>query len=154
MNKFSFVLYTNMAAMQTTYSSFLWIDFPVFSFIKVSVMFFTIITTDRLICIVFNLTVQHLTLKACYIISFAAWSLGIVLSFLPLSGLSYFYDTERDIRFYGRSAVCLAHQLSNDRPPGWSIPFPYSLVWIFLHFSSYRQLTQPYFGPPWNHQSR
>ena len=110
-------------------------------------MFLTIITADRLICIVFNLSVRHLTLKACYIISFAAWSLGIVLSLLPLSGLSYFYDTEKDIRFYGRSAVCLALQLSNDRPPGWE----YSVsIFIGLNFLAFLFISSAYTAIFWS----
>ena len=82
-------------------------------------MLLSIITADRLICIVFNFRVQPLTLRACHFICLGAWSLGLALSFLPMSGLSYFYDSEHGHRFYGRSTVCLALQLSDDRPPGW-----------------------------------
>ena len=82
-------------------------------------MLLSIITADRLICIVFNFRVQPLSLKACHVICLGAWILGFVLSFLPMSGLSYFYDSEQGHRFYGRSTVCLALQLSDDRPPGW-----------------------------------
>lgn len=82
-------------------------------------MLLSIITADRLICIVFNFRVQPLTLRACHFICLGAWSLGLALSFLPMSGLSYFYDSEQGHRFYGRSTVCLALQLSDDRPPGW-----------------------------------
>lgn len=93
-------------------------------------MLLSIITADRLICIVFNFRVQPLTLKGCYVVCLAAWVLGFVLSFLPMSGLSYFSDGDNGNRFYGRSAVCLALQLSNDRPPGWE----YS-VSIFIGFN-------------------
>lgn len=82
-------------------------------------MLLSIITADRLICIVFSFRVQPLSLKACHVICLGAWTLGFVLSFLPMSGLSYFYDSEHGHRFYGRSTVCLALQLSDDRPPGW-----------------------------------
>ena len=93
-------------------------------------MLLTAITADRFICIVFNFRVQPLSLKTCYLICLAAWSLGLVLSFLPMSGLSYFNDADQGSRFYGRSAVCLALQQSNDRPPGWE----YS-VSIFIGFN-------------------
>ena len=93
-------------------------------------MLLTVITADRLICIVFNFRVQPLSLKTCYPICLAAWSLGLVLSFLPMLGLNYFNDADHGSRFYGRSTVCLALQLSNDRPPGWK----YS-VSIFIGFN-------------------
>ncbi|PFX12596.1 G-protein coupled receptor GRL101, partial [Stylophora pistillata] len=58
------------------------------------------------------------------------WLLGFVMSFLPMSGLSYFNVEGKGNGFYGRSTVCLALQLSNDRPPGWE----YS-VSIFIGFN-------------------
>ena len=103
-------------------------------------MLLTLITTDRLICIVFNLRVQRLTMRACRVICFVIWSLGFVLSFLPMSDLSYFNDLEKGIRFYGRSTVCLALQLSNDRPPGWEYSVGLfiglnSLAFLFISFA-------------------
>ena len=47
-----------------------------------------------------------------------------------MSGLSYFNPEGNGNGFYGRSTVCLALQLSNDRPPGWE----YS-VSIFIGFN-------------------
>jgi len=109
-----------LASIALVYSKWLSVN-NLFYFLssKVSVMLLSIITADRLICIVFNFRVQPLTLRACHFICLGAWSLGLALSFLPMSGLSYFYDSEQGHRFYGRSTVCLALQLSDDRPPGW-----------------------------------
>lgn len=97
---------------------------------EVSVMLLTVITADRLICIVFHFRVQPLSLKTCYLICLLVWLLGFVISFLPMSGLSYFNAVGNGNGFYGRSTVCLALQLSNDRPPGWE----YS-VSIFIGFN-------------------
>lgn len=97
---------------------------------EVSVMLLTAITADRLICIVFHFRVQPLSLKMCYLICLVVWLLGFVMSFLPMSGLSYFNVEGKGNGFYGRSTVCLALQLSNDRPPGWE----YS-VSIFIGFN-------------------
>lgn len=102
----------------------------IFLFLQVSVMLLTIITADRFICILFGLRVRRLTLKACYVLCFVAWLLGLFLSFLPMSDLEYFNNSDEGIRYYGRSAVCLALQLSNDRPPGWE----YSVA-IFIGFN-------------------
>ena len=93
-------------------------------------MLLTVITADRLICIVFHFRVQPLSLKTCYLICLLVWLLGFVISFLPMSGLSYFNAVGNGNGFYGRSTVCLALQLSNDRPPGWE----YS-VSIFIGFN-------------------
>lgn len=110
-------------------------------------MLLTIITADRFICIVFNFRVQPLTLKACHVICLAAWSLGLVLSFLPMSGLSYFNDAEHVHRFYGRSAVCLALQLSNDRPPGWE----YSVsIFIGLNLLAFLFISLAYVAIFWS----
>ena len=71
-----------------------------------------------------------MSLKTCYLICLLVWLLGFVISFLPMSGLSYFNPEGNGNSFYGRSTVCLALQLSNDRPPGWE----YS-VSIFIGFN-------------------
>ena len=51
----------------------------------------------------------------------AVWALVILLAALPLSNLEYFDN------FYGRSGVCLALHITNEKPNGWE----YS-VFIFL----------------------
>ena len=47
------------------------------------------------------------------------WLLGLVISITPLLHNDYFYDFDRNVHFYGRSAVCLPFHLSAEKIPGW-----------------------------------
>ena len=86
---------------------------------EVSVLMLLAVTMDRLICVVFALRMRPLSIRSVRIICTCIWLIGIVISFIPWTGISYFQDSERGIGFFGSSAVCLPLQLSEGKPAGW-----------------------------------
>ena len=101
---------------------------------EVSVLTLSVITLDRLVCIVFPFRLQRWSRKKASAIMCVVWMLGFCISLAPLSYDAYFYDYERNVHFFGRSAVCLPLQLSSDRPSGWE----YSVfVFLFLNGVSF-----------------
>ena len=86
---------------------------------EVSVLTLTVITLDRLICIVFLFRFTRWSEKKASAIMCVVWILGICISTAPLFYDAYFHNYQLDVHFFGRSAVCLPFQLSNDRPSGW-----------------------------------
>jgi hypothetical protein len=94
---------------------------------EVSVLTLTVITLERMICIVFPFKFRRWSMKKASAIMFVVWILGLCISLVPLTNDAYFYDYEHNVHFFGRSAVCLPFQLSSDRPAGWE----YS-VFVFL----------------------
>ena len=86
---------------------------------EVSVLMLLTITMDRLICVVFALRMRPLSLKSVRIICTCIWIIGIIISFIPWTGISYFRDKEQSFGFFGSSAVCLPLQFSEDKPAGW-----------------------------------
>ena len=94
---------------------------------EVSVLTLTVITLDRLVCIVFPFRFRRWSMKKASTIMAGVWTLGLCIAIVPLSYNDYFYDYEHNVHFFGRSAVCLPLQLSSERPAGWQ----YS-VFIFL----------------------
>ena len=101
---------------------------------EVSVLLLTLITTDRLICIVFPFQMRRMNRTVAYIIVVAIWIFGTLLSAIPTFGLDYFYDYKRNVGFYGKSAVCLPLQLSSDRQAGWEYAVG---IFIALNFASF-----------------
>lgn len=101
---------------------------------EVSVAMLTIITADRLICIVFSFRLKRFSLKRVYVLCSVVWLLGIVIATVPLMGFSYFVDNSTGFGFYGRSAVCLPLQLSSDRPAGWEYSVVFFIAFNFLAF--------------------
>ncbi|XP_072034439.1 G-protein coupled receptor GRL101-like [Amphiura filiformis] len=83
---------------------------------EASVFFITIISIDRLFCIVFPLSHVALRPSSARIAAIFAWGLAFVFSILPLFPIEYFKD---ELQFYGRSPVCLALPLTKYRPAGW-----------------------------------
>ena len=101
---------------------------------EVSVLTLTVITLDRLVCIVFPFRFQRWSMKKASAIMCVVWIVGLCISLAPLFYDAYFYDYERNVHFFGRSAVCLPLQLSSDRPSGWE----YSVfVFLFLNGISF-----------------
>ncbi|XP_070533608.1 G-protein coupled receptor GRL101-like [Ptychodera flava] len=88
---------------------------------ELSVFTLTVITVDRLVCIVFPFRFNRLEFKGAARLMAALWLIVFFISAVPLFGLSYFTD------YYGRSGVCLALHITNERPDGWE----YS-VFVFL----------------------
>ncbi len=79
-----------------------------------SVLFLTVISIDRFLCITFPFGQIKLRRKSTTITAIAVWCFVFTLSLIPITIPSYFSNA-----FYGRSSVCLALPLTNDRPPGW-----------------------------------
>lgn len=94
----------------------------------------TIITADRLVCIVFPFRFKRLSLRRVYILCAIVWLLGIVVSTVPLVGIGYFIDDNTGFGFYGRSAVCLPLQLSSDRPAGWEYSVSFFIAFNLVAF--------------------
>ncbi len=102
---------------------------------EVSVLMLTLITTDRFICIVFPFKARGMNRTlASYIIVVGIWFFGILISTIPTFGLDYFYDSERNVGFYGKSAVCLPLHLSSERQAGWEYAVG---IFIGLNFASF-----------------
>ena len=98
---------------------------------EVSVLTLTVITLDRLVCIVFPFRFRRWSMKKACVIMSVVWILGFCISLAPLFYDAYFYDYQNSVHFFGRSAVCLPLQLSSERPAGWQ----YSVI-IFLFLNS------------------
>ena len=102
---------------------------------EVSVLMLTLITADRLICIVFPFSSMRLSWKKAYVLCSSIWVFGAAISFVPMSGINFFKDETTQAGFYGRSAVCLSLQLSEDRPAGWEYSVSFFLSLNLLAFS-------------------
>ena len=98
---------------------------------EVSVLTLTVTTFDRMICIVFPFRFRRMSLKKAVVIMIFVWLLGLAIAITPLLHDVYFHDFDRNVHFYGRSAVCLPFHLSAERIVGWE----YS-VSIFLGLNS------------------
>ncbi|XP_076069254.1 G-protein coupled receptor GRL101-like [Oratosquilla oratoria] len=88
---------------------------------ELSVFTLTVITVDRLLAIKFPFGVRHLDRRHTYIVMAFVWIVVALLAALPLARLDYFSN------FYGRSGVCLALHITNEKPNGWEYA-----VFIFL----------------------
>ncbi|KAK3881907.1 hypothetical protein Pcinc_013671 [Petrolisthes cinctipes] len=74
--------------------------------------------------------------RSIYLLMTGVWAVAILLAALPLFGFQYFYN------FYGRSGVCLALHITNDRPSGWE----YSVfVFLVLNFMLFGIIALNYF---------
>ena len=105
---------------------------------EVSVLILTIITIDRLICIVFPFKFKRLTYKAAVFACIGVWIFGVVISVIPITGISYFYGDESagNFGFYSRSAVCLPLQLSEGEPSaGWEYSVSFFICLNFISFT-------------------
>ncbi|XP_015771310.1 PREDICTED: G-protein coupled receptor GRL101-like isoform X2 [Acropora digitifera] len=101
---------------------------------EVSVLMLTVITTDRLICVVFPFKVRRMNRSVALAVVGGVWVFGVLLSVIPILGLEYFYDKKRNVGFYGKSAVCLPLQLSAERMAGWEYAVG---IFIGLNFVSF-----------------
>ncbi|XP_060551778.1 G-protein coupled receptor GRL101-like [Ruditapes philippinarum] len=95
---------------------------------ELSVLTLTVITLDRLVCIIFPLHFRRLKLRdASYVMCFV-WALVLAISAVPLTGIDYFGN------FYGRSGVCLAFHITSSKPKGWEYSVAVFLVLNFISF--------------------
>ena len=97
---------------------------------EASVYTLTVISVDRFICIMFPFSQKKMKTKSARIIIAIGWVISILLSLIPaMPFLSYFGGG-----FYGRSSVCLALPLTDEKTPGWE----YSVaVFLALNFVSF-----------------
>ena len=86
---------------------------------EVSVFTLSLITFDRVVCIVFPFKFRRMSMKRAVYLTTLIWILGIVLAIVPLFDDAYFYDYEHRNHFYGRSPVCLPFELSSEKSAGW-----------------------------------
>lgn len=101
---------------------------------EVSVLMLTLITADRFVSIVFAMKFGKLSYKKAVIMCVIIWSFGLLMSLLPLTGMRYFHDKQRNMGFYGRSSVCLPLQLSSSRPAGWEYSVSFFIAMNFISF--------------------
>ena len=101
---------------------------------EVSVLILTMITLDRLICIVFPFRFKRLTYRAAVFGCIGVWIFGAVVAVIPITGINYFYDESGKFGFYSRSAVCLPLQLSAGRPAGWEYSVAFFVVLNSISF--------------------
>ena len=97
---------------------------------EASVFTLTVISVDRFICIVFPFSQKKIKIKSVRIIIGVVWVLSMILSLIPaMPFLSYFGEG-----FYGRSSVCLALPLTQEKTPGWEYSVAVFLALNFLSF--------------------
>ena len=108
---------------------------------EVSVLMLTLITTDRLICVISPFKKRRINRKCAYVIVGGIWIFGIMISIIPTLGLDYFFDKKREVGFYGKSAVCLPLQLSTERQAGWEYAV---VIFIILNFVSFIYILTAY----------
>ena len=101
---------------------------------EVSVLMLTIITADRFKAIVFPMRFRKLPRKHAIAVCLVTWAFGLLMVVLPMTGMAYFYDEEREFKFFGRSSVCLPLQLSSDRPSGWEYSVSFFIGMNFAAF--------------------
>ena len=101
---------------------------------EVSVLMVSVVTTDRLICVVFPFKIRRMNRSVACAVVGGVWVFGAMLSVIPILGLEYFYDKKRSVGFYGKSAVCIPFQLSEDRMVGWEYA---AGIFIGLNFFSF-----------------
>jgi hypothetical protein len=102
---------------------------------EVSVLLLTLITADRFKSIVFPFRFGKLRFKGACIIVALIWTIGLVLSVMPLLNFSYFYDDARRVGYYGRSALCLPLQLTRDKLAGWEYSVTIFIVLNLISFA-------------------
>ncbi|KAI8764290.1 G-protein coupled receptor GRL101, partial [Biomphalaria glabrata] len=95
---------------------------------ELSVFTLTIITIDRLICIILPLRMTRLSVREATYTMLFIWLLVFFISVVPLMDIPYFQN------FYGRSGVCLALHITPQRPPGWQFSVAIFLVLNFVSF--------------------
>ncbi len=78
-----------------------------------SVMFLGVLTIDRFINILFPFSGAKISRSGSFRISIVIWILGFLMSVAPFLPLDYFGDN-----YYGRSGVCMALPITNERPAG------------------------------------
>ncbi|XP_050710992.1 G-protein coupled receptor GRL101-like isoform X2 [Eriocheir sinensis] len=88
---------------------------------EASVFTLTVITLDRLTMIISDYGVRRVHEGLVKNVMVGVWGFSLFLAALPLMPFPYFDN------FYGRSGVCLALHITNEKPSGWE----YS-VFIFL----------------------
>ncbi|XP_064082336.1 G-protein coupled receptor GRL101-like isoform X2 [Macrobrachium nipponense] len=88
---------------------------------ELSVFTLTVITVDRLMVIRYPFGLRGLSRGLIPLVMAGVWLAVAFFSALPLAPIPYFNN------FYGRSGVCLALHITNEKPSGWE----YS-VFIFL----------------------
>ena len=108
---------------------------------EVSVLILTVLTTDRLICVVFPFKVRRMNRSVACAVVGGVWVLGTMLAVIPILGLEYFYDKKRSVGFYGKSAVCLPLQLSAERMAGWEYAVG---IFIGLNFIAFVYILAAY----------
>lgn len=113
---------------------------------EVSVAMLTITTADRLICVVFALKFERMTLKSAYMVCLCVWVVGVVLSIIPILDIEYFLGNSNGMSFFSQSAVCLPLQLSSEKPSGWEY---FMAIFIIFNFCSFFFILVAYMAIYW-----
>ncbi len=80
---------------------------------EASVMFLMVLTVDRFINIIFPFSHAKFSTSTAKKIALFIWFLGFVVAAVPFIPISYF-----DGNYYGRSGVCMALPITNEKPAG------------------------------------
>ena len=80
---------------------------------EASVMFLGVLTIDRFINIIFPFSKLKLTKSSAHIVVSVVWVIAFMISVAPFLPLTYFGES-----YYGRSGVCMALPITNEKPPG------------------------------------
>ena len=113
---------------------------------EVSALTLTVITIDRLICIVFAFRFRRMSFKIVVVSMTLVWLLGLAISITPLLHNDYFHDFHRNVHFYGRSALVYHSIYPPKRFPAGNIPFLFFLVLMVYCLRSFCWLTSSCIG--------
>ena len=103
---------------------------------EVSVFTLLVITLDRYMCIMYPFRHKWRSLRISYCAMAAIWVVCIVLSLLPLSGLTYFKTD-----FYSNNGVCLPLQIHDP----WGAAWEYSaFLFLGLNFAAFLFIAYAY----------
>ena len=100
---------------------------------EASVLFLCLITVDRILVIKYPFGQFNFRNKNGVIAAGLVWTISIVIALAPVVFTDHFKG-----EFYGRSGVCLALPLTQEKPPGWQ----YSItVFIGFNFATFALIT-------------
>lgn len=91
-----------------------------------SVMFLTVISVDRCQNVAFPFSRRHLRRQSAYVVACCVWAVVMFIGILPAVVYGGAY--------YGRSSVCLALPITEQRLDGWAFSFAVFIILTLLLF--------------------
>ncbi|XP_013392577.1 G-protein coupled receptor GRL101-like [Lingula anatina] len=102
---------------------------------EMSVVILVLITTDRLVSIVYAMKIQKMDTKASLLMTGLSWVVVVMVSTVPLIEVGYFKD------FYGHNSVCLPFTLSRVEFGGREYAY---VIFVFFNFTAFLFISSAY----------